>query len=114
MESKTHSHQIYNVLSIAGLILLLISIFIWTLWIVTFDSNPSASQAEKVKILSSYFPPFLRSISSISLTVLASTAGSILFTLVGRTGANNLFRVVGLVVIIVAGVLLLLQLFSML
>jgi hypothetical protein len=84
------------------------------LWINTFSSNPFASQEEKVKIFSSYFPVFLRKMSSISLMVLAAAAGSILFTLAGRKSANRIFKVVGVVVIIVAILLLLLQLFSML
>jgi len=114
MASKAYSPQSHNGLSIVGLLLLLIPIFILMLWINTFSSNPSASQEEKVKMFSSYFPVFLRKMSSISLIVLASAAASILFTLVGRKSASNVFKVVGIIVVIVVALLILLQLFSML
>ena len=114
MASKTYTPQTHNGMSIVGLLLLLIPIFILILWISTFSSNPSASQEEKVKIFSSYFPTFLRKTSSISIIILASAAGSILFSVAGRKRANRIFKVIGIFVIIVAALVLLLQLFSML
>jgi hypothetical protein len=112
MAAKTYSPN--NGMSIVGLLFLLIPIFILMLWISTFSANPSASQEEKVKIFSSYFPTFLRSTSSISLIVLASAVGALVFTVAGRKSANRIFKVVGIIVIIVASLVLLLQLFSML
>ena len=111
---QTHSPKSNNSLSIVGLVLLLAPILIWTLWIGTFSSNPSASQAEKVEIYLSYFPTFLRGGSSISLIVVALAVSSILFTILGRKKANTIFKVVGIFVIIAGSLVLLLQLFTML
>jgi hypothetical protein len=111
--NKTESPH-NNSLSIAGLILLLVPISIWALWIGIFSSNPSASQPDKLKLFLSYFPTFLRRSSSVGLIVLASTAGSILLTALGRKSATRIVKIVGICVIIVASLVLLLQLFSML
>lgn len=111
---QTHSPKSNNSLSIVGLVLLLVPILIWALWIGTFSSNPSASQAEKVEIYLSYFPTFLRGGSSISLIVVALAVSSILFTILGRKKANTIFKVVGIFVIIAGSLVLLLQLFTML
>lgn len=109
---QAHSPKSNNSVSIVGLILLLVPILIWALWIGTFSSNPSASQAEKVEIYLSYFPTFLRRGSSISLIVVALAVSSILFTLLGRKKANTVFRVVGVFVIIAGSLVLLLELFT--
>lgn len=114
MEIKTHFTQNRNWLSIAGLILLLVPISIWILWIGTFSSNPSASQADKVAIFLSYFPSFLRSISSTSLMVVVSAIGSVILTVLGRKSANRVYRIAGKFVIIAAILVLLLQIFTML
>jgi hypothetical protein len=111
---QTHSLKSSNSVSIVGLSLLVVPILIWAPWIGTFSSNPSASQADKVELYLSYFPAFLRSTLLISLIVLASAIGSILFTIIGRKSANSVFRVVGIFVIIVGSLVLLLQLFTML
>jgi hypothetical protein len=101
-------------MSITGLLLLLIPISIMVLWNFVFSSNPSASQAEKQRIFYSYFPTFLRKPSSITMVSMGFAAGSILFSVAGRKRANSIFRVLGIVAIIVASLILLLLMFQML
>ena len=114
MRSETRSPQPGNGMAIIGWILLVIPVIIWSLWIHVFNSNPSASQAEKQKMFTSYFPAFLRSLSSISLVVLLAAAASIIFSAAGRRQATRTFRVLGVVAIVFAAIILLFQLFTML
>jgi hypothetical protein len=114
LENQSHSPKKYHALSITGLLLLLIPVLILGLWIGTFNSNPTATQAEKVAIYMSKFPSFLRNLSTISLIIVGSAIGSILFTIVGRKISKRGINIIDVFVIIVACLIMLLQLFSML
>jgi hypothetical protein len=114
MVNDPYSPPKNNWLSIVGLILFIIPICIWGLWIDTFNTQQDASQAERVEIFLSYFPSFLRTTHSISITVLASSAASIVFTLVGLIWANTFFRVLAIFVVFILILVIVLQLFTML
>lgn len=114
MKNKRPSLQYKNPLLIIGVILLLIPVCIWALWISIFSSNSASSPAEKVEIFLSYFPHFLRSISAISLVVLALCASSIVFAILGGKSAGGKVKIGSLFVIIMASLFLLLQMFTML
>lgn len=114
MENKAQYPIKPNGWSIAGFLLLLISVSIWILWINTFSANPTASQADKVAIFLSHFPLFMRNTAATSLLVIVSAIGSIAFTALGQREAKSVYRVLGTIVIILASLVLLLQLFTML
>ena len=83
---------------IAGFILLLVSVGIWILWINTFSSNPTASQAAKVAMFLSHFPLFLRNTTATSLLVTASSIGSIVFIFRGQKRTNRAFKIIGVLI----------------
>jgi amino acid transporter len=112
--NKQATIQRNNIMSMTGLLLLLVPLFIMVLWVGVFSSNPAASQAEKQRIFLSYFPMFLRKPSSITLLSMAFTVSSIFFSIAGRKKANRLFSIVGIIAIAIASLLLLLLLFGML
>lgn len=103
-----------NWLIISGLLFLVVPVAIFAMWVFVFTANPAAQQTEKVKIFQSWFPSFLRSNSLISLLVIIFSIASILFSLIGQKMANKTFRIVGILVVIAASFVLLLQFFSML
>lgn len=103
-----------NWCSIVGLVLFFVPISIWGLWIRTSYSNQDAAQAEKVEIFLSYFPTYLSSTQSISVTVLASSAASIVLTMVGLIWATTFFRVTAIVVVPILILVMALQVFTML
>ncbi len=113
MESQSSPDQggDNNTLSLLGALLLIPFFSVLGLWIQTFSANPSASQAQKVEIFLGYFPSFLRSVDAVSTVVLLSTVAAILVSAFGLKRASLLFKVVGIVVIIVGSLATLWQLF---
>jgi hypothetical protein len=96
-----------------SLFFLFIPIIILGLWIYVFESNPNASQSEKVKVYQSYFPVFMRDNFTVSIIVLMSSLIAIVFASTSLKKANDTVKATGIIVIIVASLIVLLQLFSM-
>jgi len=94
-----------------GLLALAVPVFIW---IVTFSSNPALPQEEKVEKYLSFFPSFLHSPRSISVTALIFAGASIFLSTIGRRKADDTFKVLSVAAIVVASAIILLQLFTML
>ncbi|HEY4492041.1 MAG TPA: hypothetical protein VJN65_06245 [Bacteroidota bacterium] len=97
-----------------GLLALAVPVFIWILWIVTFSSNAALPQEEKVEKYLSFFPSFLHSPRSISVTALIFAGASIFLSTIGRRKADDTFKVLSVAAIVVASAIILLQLFTML
>ena len=112
LKTRTRDFRPRNWFSALGLILLLVPIYSWTIWIRTFNSNPTASHADKVQMYLSNLPTFLRGIS-LSVYELAFGIAAILLAIFGRKKPNGDFRAIDIFVIVIASLLLFLQLFTM-
>ena len=102
-----------NGFTIAGILLLIPSLWIWGAWIKTANANPSLPQDEKVEIFLGYFPAFIKSVSTTSYIVLISCIACIVISAIGLKYASRPFRIVGIILIVVASLITLLQLFTM-
>jgi hypothetical protein len=99
--------------SLLSLLLLFIPVLIWGLWIYVFQSNPNASQPERVEEFHSYFPGFMRSNFYLSLVVLICCIISIVFAAGSIGKASMRIKTANIITMVVAALIILLQLFSM-
>ena len=111
--NSTNQCNCKNGLSIASLILLLPSLWVWGAWIKTVKANPSLPQDEKVEIFLGYFPAFIKSVGTTSYIVLLSCIACIAISAIGLKHASRPFRIVGIIIIVVASLITLLQLFTL-
>ena len=102
-----------NLFSIIGIIFLLPALWVWGAWIKTVRANPSLPQEEKVEIFLGYFPSFIRTVPVTSYMVLLSCVACIVFSAIGLSRATKPFKIVGIIVIVIASLITLLQLFTM-
>jgi len=102
-----------NVFSIVGVLILIPAIWVWGAWIKTVVDNPTLPQEEKVEIFLGYFPSFIHTVSVSSYMVLLSCAACIVFSAIGLSRATKPFKIVGIIVIVLASLITLLQLFTM-
>jgi len=112
-QNSTNQCKCRNSLSIAGGILLLPSLWVWGAWIKTVGANPSLPQDDKVEIFLGYFPAFIKSVSTTSFIVLLSCVACIVISAIGLKHASRPFRIVGIIIIVLASLITLLQLFTM-
>jgi hypothetical protein len=112
-QNSTNQCKCRNSLSIAGIILLLPSLWVWGAWIKTVQDNSSLGQKEKVEIFLGYFPAFIKSVSTTSFIVLPSCIACIVISAIGLKHASKPFRIVGIIIIVLASLITLLQLFTM-
>lgn len=112
-QNSTNRSKSKNGLSIAGLILLIPALWVWGAWIKTVGANPSLPQDDKVEIFLGYFPAFIRSVSITSYIVLISCIACIVISAIGLKHASRPFRIVGIIIIVLASLITLLQLFTM-
>ncbi len=102
-----------NIFSLVGIIFMLPALWVWGAWIKTVGANPSLPQDEKVEIFLGYFPSFIRTVGVSSYMVLLSCAACIVFSAIGLSRATKPFKIVGIIVIVLASLITLLQLFTM-
>lgn len=99
---------------IVGFILLFPSLIFWTLWIITFQSNPNASIVEKKEIFFNYLPGFIQSTDVISAISIVTLVLSITFSLLKFKSAPMFSKLLGIISITLGSAMMLLLLFTLL
>ena len=93
--------------------LLLISIGIWLMWLYIFQTNPAATQLEKIKRFHLFLPHFLDSNSRLSILVLVLSVVSLLLVVKNNKQQVGWMKLCHIIIIVFCALLLALQLFSM-
>ena len=99
-------------ISFLGFICWLIPSSIYGLWI--YASGLGTNQAERVKIFRGYFPEFLSGQWGTTLLSVALCALAVLCSLIAIANSKTLLRVLNFMIMILSGLLLALNLWSML
>jgi hypothetical protein len=95
-----------------SLLLLFVPLSILILWINVFESNPGASQADKVKLFRTYLPNVIA--NNTSIVVLLSSVIALVFASISTTNKFTDYKAINIIVIIISLLISSLTLFSLL
>ena len=108
---KSSNETQLKAFTLLGLICCLIPLSIYSLWIYVFDLG--TTQAERVSIFKDYFPDLLEGRWSTTLLSIAFCSLAIIFSGMSMKLSEKPWKVINSVILILSGLLLLLNLFSM-
>lgn len=98
--------------TLLGFVCWLIPSFIYALWIKA--SNIGSTQAERVTIFKSYFPEFLSGRWSTTLLSIALCGLAVALNLIAISSIKSKFKVFNFVILVLSGLLMALNVWSML
>jgi hypothetical protein len=101
----------FKISTLVSLICLIITFSIYVLWIYVFDLG--TTQAERVVIFKDYFPDFLNGRWSITILGIIFCIISIIFSTNNLKLSKKFWKVLNVIILIISGLLLFLNLFSM-
>lgn len=108
---KSSNQTQLKIFTLLGLICFLIPLSIYSLWIYVFDLG--RTQAERASIFKDYFPDVLNGRWSTTLLSIAFCSVAIIFGGMSMKLSGKPWKILNSIILILSGLLLLLNLFSM-
>jgi len=108
---KTVTPTLLKILTLLGLFSIVIPISIIGLWM--HSCNLGADQADRVSIFNSYFPDFLHGTYSTTLLSIVFCVIAIILSIICLKTSKRLWKIINIVVIVISGLLLFLNMFSL-
>lgn len=100
-------------LLVLSLFFLLVPLIIWALYLYIYTGFPGADWSEILVRHLSYFPGFIQSQLRVSMVVFFFSLLSIIFSVKSLKNASSVYRLPGILLILLAVILIILQIFTL-
>ena len=101
----------WKISTLISLICLIIPFSIYSLWIYVF--NLGTTQAERVSVFKDYFPDFLDGRWSTTIFSIIFSISAVILSSINLKHLKKIWKLINIIILILSGILLFLNLFSM-